>query len=116
MKPPTLFAVSANQMTLSTALGNQAMAVMKTSITIAIVAAGIGGSKASTLKPFLDERKQIVLAEHREVRRTTERAYEDCLRRGGVAEKCLATGHEAGQKRLADWRAMGQNPHAFTHY
>ena len=81
---------------------------------LAVLCLAAGAALAA--KPDYDTRKRNVFAERREVRRATERAYEDCLRRGGVAEKCLAVGHEAGRKRLASWRQTGQNPHAFTHY
>lgn len=86
----------------------------KRAVLLAVLYLAAGTALAA--KPDYDTRKRSVLAERREVRRATERAHEDCLRRGGAVEKCLAVGYEAGRKRLADWRRTGQNPHAFTHY
>lgn len=73
-------------------------------------------AEAAESRSRYDERKATVLAERREVRRATERAYEACLKSSCDAEKCLAVSYETGRKRLAEWRNAGHNPHTFSSY
>ena len=85
----------------------------KTTVLLALLAAAL---PALAAKPDYDTRKRHVLDERCEVRRATERAHEACLKSRRDSAKCLAVGYETGRKRLADWRAAGNNPHTFSTY